>query len=69
MPGDPEECRAHAKNCLRLASQARSPSDKEHFELLAKRWLAMATDLEFTQALLRTWGVPQEPKKPPHSGT
>ena len=59
MPGDPKECRTHAKNCLRLAAEARTESDKEHFEMLAKRWSAMAADLEVTHALLRAWGEPK----------
>ena len=63
MPGDPEACRAHAKNCLRLAAEARTESDREHFESLAKRWMAMATDLEVTHVLLETWGTPEGCKK------
>ena len=56
MPGDPKECLDHAKACLRLAAEARRPSDKKHFEELAERWQALARDLEFTQVLLATWG-------------
>ena len=33
MPGDPEECREHAKHCLELAKQAASPLAKAQFEV------------------------------------
>lgn len=66
MPGDPKECMEHATNCLRLAAEARSAEQRQHFEELAQRWLALARDLEFTQTLLATWGDPQDaaPTKP-----
>lgn len=61
MPGDPNACREHAKNCLRIASESHSDHVKKHFEQLAQRWLALATDLEVAQALLEAWGEPLEP--------
>lgn len=65
MPGNPKECLEHAKACLRLAAEARSQSDKEHFEQLAERWKALARDLEFTQELLANWGDAEiDPAKP-----
>jgi len=36
MPGNPHECRDHAKNCLRLAAEAASPAAKERFQVLAR---------------------------------
>ena len=56
MPGNPSECREHAKACLRIASEARRQSDKKHFEELAEKWQSLARDLEVTHALLATWG-------------
>lgn len=64
MPGNPKECLDHAKACLRLASEARLPSDKQHFEELAERWLTMAKDLVATQALLATWAK-EDIEEPP----
>jgi hypothetical protein len=62
MPGNPKECLDHAKACMRLASEARRPSDRQHFEELAQRWQALARDLEVTQRLLATWGDDAKPK-------
>jgi hypothetical protein len=62
MLGNPHECREHAKNCLRLAEEAKTPEAKAHFEGLAKKWMELATDLEITRRLLVETGVP--PKEP-----
>jgi hypothetical protein len=56
MPGDPSDCRKHAKNCLRLAAEAHTPQAKETFESLAETWLRLAADLETSKALLKQWG-------------
>jgi hypothetical protein len=53
MPGDPKECRDHAKNCLRLAAESRTQEGRQLFEALAQKWLALATDLEAAAILLR----------------
>ena len=45
MPGNPHECREHAKNCLRLAEETRLPEAKANFEALAQRLMAIAADL------------------------
>lgn len=60
MPGNPHECREHAKNCLRLAADAKLPTVKAHFEELAQRWLSLATDLDATHSLLEEWGISLE---------
>jgi hypothetical protein len=52
MPGDPTECREHAKRCLELASETHDLRLKESLTELAHRWMAIATDLEATRALL-----------------
>jgi hypothetical protein len=62
MPGNPRECREHAKNCLRLAEEATLPETKAKFRALAQRWLDIAADLEATVELFRDAGIkPLEP--------
>jgi hypothetical protein len=62
MPGNPHECREHAKNCLRLAEEATLSETKSKFRELAQRWLDIAADLEATVELLKDAGVtPLEP--------
>jgi len=56
MPGDPRECREHAKHCLMLAAEAHTVVAKERFESLANTWLRLASDLEHTRTLLLEWG-------------
>ena len=36
MPGDPKECREHAKRCLEIAANAPSQLEKAKFEELAQ---------------------------------
>jgi hypothetical protein len=55
MPGDPRECRENAKRCLDFAQTARTQADRERFEGLAQRWLALATDFEAASVLLGKW--------------
>ena len=55
MPGDPRECRENAKRCLEFAQTARTQADRERFEGLAQRWLALATDFEAAGVLLGKW--------------
>jgi hypothetical protein len=52
MPGEPNECREHAKRCFVLAATAKDPVLRESLIDLEQRWMAIATDLEATQALL-----------------
>jgi hypothetical protein len=68
MSGDPKECLAYAKVCMKLASQARLPSDKRYFEELAQRWLHLARDIEVAHALLATFGK-QDGKPHPSDGS
>ena len=57
MPGDPNEWREHAKQCLELASKSPPLSlARTSFEELAQTWLRLAKDLEHAKALLRTMG-------------
>ena len=62
MPGDPEECRKHAKCCLEMAKSAPSLISKTRFEGLAHTWLRLANDLEHAKALVEHWGEPKLPK-------
>ena len=61
MPGDPEECRKHAKRCWALASEAKNPEVKNSLLEIAQRWTALAADLEATHKLLKAFG--DEPDK------
>lgn len=61
MPGDPEECRQHAKRCWALAGEARNPEVKKSLVEIAQRWTALAADLEATHKLLKEIG--DEPDK------
>jgi hypothetical protein len=54
MPGDPNECRRHALNCLQLAETALTPEAREHFYKLAETWTNLAAELESTQSFLKT---------------
>jgi hypothetical protein len=58
VPGDPNECRMHARECLRLAESASKQEARETFSNLARTWLSLAAELERNQALLDTWGIP-----------
>jgi hypothetical protein len=56
MPGDPEECRDHAKRCWALASEVTNPVLKDSLIEAAQRWSRLAVDLEAVHALLEEWG-------------
>ena len=58
MPGNPKECRENAKQCLQLASAARTQAGRERFEGLAQRWMALANDYEAANLLLANWRFP-----------
>ena len=55
MPGDPKECREHAKECWRLSMSSRSTDAAEHFEELAQTWMRLAVEIERTQLFLDEW--------------
>jgi hypothetical protein len=52
VPGNPKECREHAKECWRLSMSARTAEAAAVFEDLAKTWMRLATDLERAQLVL-----------------
>ena len=46
MASDPEECRANARQCIRLAGDVKYPELKKTFLELAAKWTAFAINLE-----------------------
>jgi hypothetical protein len=52
MPGDPKECREHARACAEMAARASTPKQREVLKDLERTWLSLAADLERNQALL-----------------
>ena len=54
MPGDPKECRVHARNCRKLALTARNAEAAENFLLLAETWDSLAGELESNHVFLAT---------------
>jgi hypothetical protein len=52
MPGNPKECREHAKRCLQLAHETTNPVLKDSLTDIAGQWTWLATDLEVTRELL-----------------
>jgi hypothetical protein len=56
MPGDPKECREHAKRCWALASEVTNPVLRDSLLETAQRWSRLAVDLEAMHFLLEEWG-------------
>jgi hypothetical protein len=52
MPGNPEECRQHALECVRLAQTSATPQARNHFAKLARTWVSLAEELERNRAFL-----------------
>ena len=61
MPGDPKECREHAKRCVKIAQETTNPALRASLEEIAQQWLRLAADLEATKPLLEAWGEPCAP--------
>jgi hypothetical protein len=59
MPGDPKECREHAKRCLQLADETTNPALKDSLIEISTQWLRLAADLDRTWLLLAEFGEPQ----------
>jgi hypothetical protein len=53
MPGDPKECRQHAKRCGEFARLARTQEDRDRFSSLQMNWLTLATELDHMGALIK----------------
>jgi|SwirhirootsSR3_FD_contig_41_9964507_length_310_multi_5_in_0_out_0_1 hypothetical protein len=56
MPGDPKTCQEHAKRCWALAAETTNPVIKDSLVDLARRWMQLASDLQFTRELMEEWG-------------
>ena len=54
MPGDPQECRQQAQDCLRLAQNATSGPAREDYKALAHTWTELANVFESDNALLES---------------
>ena len=52
MPGDPKECRQHARRCAELASIATTPEAREQFLSLEQSWMRLAADLDQAKAFI-----------------
>jgi len=52
MPGDPQECRQQAQDCLRLATEATSDPARQDYTVLADTWTQLANMFESDIALL-----------------
>jgi hypothetical protein len=52
MPGDPKECRQHARRCAELAAVATTPGAREQFLSLQLSWIRLAADLDNAQTLI-----------------
>jgi hypothetical protein len=52
MPGDPKECRQHARRCAELAIISTTPEAREQFLSLEKSWMRLAADLENAKVVI-----------------
>jgi hypothetical protein len=62
MPGDPEECRAHAERCAELARRATTQESRDTFLSLQMNWIRLAAELDQAVGLIRAM---QELEKQP----
>jgi hypothetical protein len=52
MPGDPKECREHARRCAELANSATTPEARDQFLSLQLSWIRLAADLDNAKAFI-----------------
>lgn len=52
MPGNPEQCRAHAVQCVQLAGAAPNAEACQKLLRLAEMWTTLAAELETAQPLI-----------------
>jgi hypothetical protein len=50
MPGDPNECRAHALECTNLAETPLNKNARETFLYFAGAWFKLASQIEDNEA-------------------
>ena len=67
MPGNPKECREHARCCLEHAAAATSRLVRDNFLNLAQTWSRLARELEASKRFLDALGeeFPVEKPSPP----
>jgi hypothetical protein len=66
MPGDPKECRLHARNCRKLAMTARTAEAADTFLSLAQNWDSLAAELESARIFLATMtAIDSDQAEPP----
>ena len=53
MPGDPKECRQHARRCAELASIATTLEARDTFLSLQMTWIRLAVELDQARALIK----------------
>ena len=53
IPGDPKECRQHARRCAELAAVATTPEAREQFLSLQFSWIRLAADLDNATSLIK----------------
>jgi hypothetical protein len=63
MPRNPEECRRHALECVRLAQTSITPQQRDYFANLAKTWIRLADELERSRDVLDEQADETEPEK------
>lgn len=64
MPGDPKECREHAKCCAWIAAAASNPLVRDNFLSLAQTWSRLARELEANKRFLDALGEETPMLKP-----
>jgi hypothetical protein len=64
MPGDPKECREHAKRCAELAAYSETPESKRALLNLEKHWLRLAAELESANAIISVLREIESTKSP-----
>ena len=62
MPGDPKECRQHARRCAELASIATTPEARDTFLSLQMTWIRLAMELDQAGALIKAMQEVEEEK-------
>jgi hypothetical protein len=58
VPGNPKQCREHARQCALLAKDAVTPDARQIFLSLECSWLKLADELEASQAFLKAVNSP-----------
>ena len=60
MLSDPSICRERALECERLSQSSLDQDSKRMFADMAIAWRRVASELESTQALIKTWDLHAE---------